>query len=183
MTAGMVAGAAVLMIVLVICYYNKLVKLRQRTRNAKSQIEIQLQKRFDLIPNLVETVRGYAAHEESVLEKLAELRSVYAGAQSVNEKLAAEKEITKSFGRVLGVAESYPQLKANENFLALQEEVKDTESKVAFARQFYNDIVTRYNTSLEVFPTNMIAKIFGFLPEQLFAAETEEAKEKIKIGF
>lgn len=176
-------GLIVLIAVVMIFYYNKLVKLKQKTKNAWSQIEIQLQRRFDLIPNLIETVKGYEKHEEEVLEKMAEFRVSFADAQTVGDKLRAESGMSKAVNRVLAVAEGYPELKADQNFLALQAELKDTESKIAFARQFYNDVVTMYNTALEVFPSNIFAKIFGFQAETLFRAEDEETKANIKVQF
>lgn len=183
MTLAIIIGVIILIAIIIIVQYNSLVKLKQRTKNAVSQIDIQLQRRFDLIPNLIETVKGYAKHEEEVLERIAEIRASYVTAQTMDEKLNAENEMKKSLKSVMAVAEEYPELKANENFLALQEELKETETKVAFSRQFYSDIVTMYNTKLEVFPSNLFAKMFGFKEEALFQVENESAKDSVKVQF
>ena len=183
MTIAIIIGVVVFIAVVVIAQYNSLVKVSQKTQNAWSQIDIQLQRRFDLIPNLVETVKGYAEHEKDVLEKVAKCRASYTDAQTVGEKANAENEMEKFLKSVMAVAENYPELKANQNFSALQAELSDTESKITFARQFYNDIVTIYNTKLEMFPSNIFAKMFGFKPETLFQAETQAVRDNVKVQF
>ena len=163
--------------------YNGLVRARQRVRNAWSQIEVQLQKRFDLIPNLVETVKGYAKHESQTLEKVTELRTSWSKAKTVDEKAKVSGELSGVLKSIMAVAESYPDLKANQNFISLQNDLKTTEEKVAYSRSFYNDAVTMYNTKLEVFPTVIFASMFGFKPESLFQTESEEAKKSVKVEF
>jgi LemA protein len=151
--------------------YNRLVALRARVDNGWSQIDVQLRRRYDLIPNLVETVQGYASHEREVFENVTEARSRAIGANAVPDQADAENQITRGLRQLIAVAESYPELKANENFLALQEELTGTESKIAFARQFYNDQVMRLNTLIGSFPSNVIAKTFGFQTREFFDIE------------
>lgn len=162
--------------------YNRLVVLRNRIRNAWSQIDVQLRRRYDLIPNLVETVKGYAAHEKETFEMVTKARAQMASAKTVSEQAEAQNAITGALRSLFAVAEAYPELKANQNFLMLQEELSGTESKIAYARQFYNDTVMRYNNSLQVFPTNLIAGMFGFAPEAFFEIE-EAAREPVKVKF
>lgn len=177
-------GAVVLIcIIVVIVSYNGLVKSRQKTKNAWSQVEILLQRRFDLIPNLVEVVKGYVKHESGTIEEITQLRASWAGAQTIGEKCEAENKMSGTLKTAMGVFENYPELKANENFLALQKELSETESKIAYARQFFNDSVTMYNTKLEVFPSNIFAKMFGFRAETLFQAGSEEAKKNVDVKF
>ena len=173
----------VLLILFVISMYNNLVRLRQKVRNSWSQIDVQLQRRFDLIPNLVETVKGYMAHEEGVLEKVTELRTSWANAGSVSEKAELDNQLSGALKTIMAVSENYPDLKANQNFSELQQELQNTENKISFSRQFYNDSVTMYNTKLEVFPSNLIASMFGFKAEDLFKAESEEARKNVKVDF
>ena len=163
--------------------YNGLVTLRQRVKNAWSQIDVQLQRRFDLIPNLIETVKGYMEHEKEVLTKVTELRTAWASAGSVKEKSDLDNQLSGALKTIMAVSENYPDLKANQNFSELQEELQNTENKIAFSRQFYNDIVTKYNTKLEVVPSNIIASMFGFKPEELFEAESAEARKNVKVDF
>jgi LemA protein len=151
--------------------YNRLVALRARVDNGWSQIDVQLRRRYDLIPNLVETVQGYASHEREVFENVTDARSRAIGANAVPDQADAENQITRGLRQLIAVAESYPELKANENFLALQEELTGTESKIAFARQFYNDQVMRLNTLIGSFPSNVIAKTFGFQTREFFDIE------------
>jgi LemA protein len=151
--------------------YNRLVALRARVDNGWSQIDVQLRRRYDLIPNLVETVQGYASHEREVFENVTEARSRAIGANAVPDQADAENQITRGLRQLIAVAESDPELKANENFLALQEELTGTESKIAFARQFYNDQVMRLNTLIGSFPSNVIAKTFGFQTREFFDIE------------
>ena len=152
--------------------FNRLVRHRNRVENAWSGIDVQLRRRYDLIPNLIESVRGYATHERELFEAVTHARTRAIEAGSVPDQAQAERDVTRSLGRLLAVAESYPQLRANENFLALQEELTATESKIAFARQFYNDQVMRYNTMIQQFPSLLIAGMGGFRTREFF--ETEE---------
>lgn len=173
----------VVLVLAVIAIYNSLITLRQRVKNAWSQIDVQLQRRFDLIPNLVETVKGYMQHEKTVLEKVTELRSSWAEAQTVQEKANLDNKLTETLKTIMAVSENYPDLKANQNFSELQEELRNTENKISYSRQFYNDSVTRYNIKLEVVPSNIIASMFNFKQEVLFEAESEDAKKNIKVSF
>ena len=173
----------ILLVIFVISIYNSLVTLRQRVKNAWSQIEVQLQRRFDLIPNLVETVKGYMNHEESVLTKVTELRSSWGNASSISEKAKLENELTSTLSAISVVAENYPDLKANANFMSLQEELSNTESKIAYSRESYNNVTTAYNTKLEIFPNNIIAGMFNFKSEELFKVDNEEAKQNVKVSF
>ena len=173
----------IVLVVEIIALYNGLVVARQKVKNAWSQIDVQLQRRFDLIPNLVESVKGYMAHEQGVLEKVTELRTSWANASTVGEKAKLDNELSGALKTIMAVSENYPDLKANQNFSELQEELRATENKISFSRQFYNDSVTRYNTKLEVIPTNIIASLFHFTPEELFKAESEEARKNVKVDF
>lgn len=173
----------VLLALFVISLYNNLVKLRQRVRNAWSQIDVQLQRRFDLIPNLINTVKGYMKHEEGTLTKIAELRTSWANSSTVSEKAELDNQLSGTLKTIMAVSESYPDLKANTNFIELQEELKNTEDKLAFARQFYNDTVTMYNMKLEVVPSNIVASLFGFKPESLFKVDSSEARQNVKVDF
>ena len=174
-----VAVIAILLVVI----YNKLVTMRLRVKNAWSQIEVQLQRRFDLIPNLVETVKGYMAHESDVLTKVTDLRSSWAEAKTVDEKAKLDNELSDTLKTIMAVAENYPDLKANQSFASLQEELKNTENKISYSRQFYNDTVTRYNTQLQVFPSNIVAGMFHFTEETLFEVDNEEARKNVKVDF
>lgn len=173
----------VLLILAIIGMYNNLVRLRQKVKNSWSQIDVQLQRRFDLIPNLVETVKGYMKHEDEVLKKVSELRTSWAGASSVAEKAELDNELSGVLKTIMAVSENYPDLKANQNFSELQQELQNTENKISFSRQFYNDSVTMYNTKLEVFPSNVIASLFSFKPEELFKTESDEARKNVKVDF
>ena len=173
----------VLLVILVISMYNNLVRLRQKVKNSWSQIDVQLQRRFDLIPNLVETVKGYMTHEKETFEKIAALRTSWANAGTVDEKAELNNQLSGALKTIMAVSENYPELKANQNFLDLQEELRNTENKISFSRQFYNDSVTMYNTQLEVFPSNLIAGWFKFTSEPLFAAESDEARKNVKVDF
>ena len=173
----------VAIILLVILMYNGLVQSRLKVKNAWSQIDVQLQRRFDLIPNLVEAVKGYMAHEEGTLTKVTELRTSWATAQTVGEKAELDNQLSGALKTIMAVSENYPDLKANKNFSELQEELRSTEDKIAYARQFYNDSVTMYNTKLQVVPTNIIAAMFHFSEEELFKTTSEEAKQNVKVDF
>ena len=170
-------------VIALIAMYNSLVTLRLRVKNAWSQIDVQLQRRFDLIPNLVETVKGYMTHESEVLTKVTDLRSAWANATTVDEKAKLDNELSESLKTIMAVAENYPNLKANQNFSELQTELTNTENKISYSRQFYNDTVTRYNTKLEVFPSNIIASMFHFTAETLFEVNNQEARKNVKVDF
>ncbi len=169
-----VLGVPILILILL---YNKLIRLRNRAENAWHQIDVQLQKRADLVPNLVETVKGYAAHEKGVLEEVTKARSIYSQAGSVKEKADATNMLTSALKTLFAVVENYPELKANQNFLLLQEELSGIESKIAYARQFYNDVVMSFNNAQQTFPSNIIAGWFGFKPKDYF--EIEETKREV----
>ena len=162
--------------------YNRLVRLRVRTENAWSQIDVQLRRRYDLIPNLVEAVKGYAAHEREVFEEVTKARAQAEAASGVKDQAQAENQLTAGIRRLIAVAENYPQLKANENFLALQEELTGTESKIAFARQFYNDQVQSLNTLIQSFPSRIVAALGGFKPRDFFDIE-EPARGPVSVRF
>ena len=184
MVIGLIILAIVVILVIyVIAKYNGLVTLRQRVRNGFSQIDVQLQRRFDLIPNFVETVKGYMTHESETFEKIAQLRTSWANSSSVGEKANLDGELTSALKTIMAVSENYPDLKANQNFADLSEELRNTENKISFSRQFYNDSVTMYNTKLEVFPSNIIAGMFNFKQKELFAAESDEARKNVKVDF
>ena len=173
----------VLLLIFLISVYNTLVSLRQKVKNAWSQIEVQLQRRFDLIPNLVETVKGYMGHESNILTKVAELRTAWANAKTVEEKSGLDAQLSDTLKTIMAVSEAYPDLKANQNFIALQQELTSTENKISYSRQFYNDIVTTYNTKLQVFPSNIIAGMFNFTQETLFEVDNPDAKKNVKVDF
>jgi LemA protein len=179
---GVILGLAALVILYVIYSYNRLVGLKNQLKNAWHQIDVQLKRRYDLIPNLVETVKGYAAHEKELFTKVAEARAAALNARTVKEQAEAENALTSTLKTLFAVAENYPELKASENFLMLQEELAATENKIAYTRQFYNDAVMRYNTAIQSFPTNIIARIFNFKAEEYFEAETAET-EPVKVKF
>ena len=173
MIGWIIVAIILVLIIAIIGMYNGLVQSKIKVDNAWSQIDVQLQRRFDLIPNFVETVKGYMTHEKETFEKIAELRTSWANTQSVSTALKT----------IMAVSESYPELKANENFSELSEELRNTENKISFSRQFYNDTVTMYNTKLEVFPSNIIAGIFQFKSRDLFKAESDEARKNVKVDF
>ena len=173
------AGAILLWIVAV---YNGLITLRNRAKEAFSDIDVQLKRRYDLIPNLVETVKGYAAHEKEVFEKVTEARTRAMGAQTVKEKGEAENVLSGTLKTLFAVSENYPQLRASENFQKLQDELTDTENKIQAARRFYNTNVRDLNIKIETFPANTVANIFGFKPMEFFGAEESE-KEPVKVSF
>lgn len=173
----------VVIILAIIAMYNGLVQAKMKTENAWSQIEVQLQRRFDLIPNLVEAVKGYMQHEQSVLTKVTELRTSWASAGTVAEKAELDNQLSGTLKTIMSVTENYPDLKANQNFTQLQEELRSTENKISYSRQFYNDSVTIYNTKLRVFPTSIIAGMFNFTPAELFKTTSEEARQNVKVDF
>jgi LemA protein len=163
--------------------YNSLVRLRNRVKNAWSQIDVQLKRRHDLIPNLVETAKGYMKHERETLEGITQARSKAMGAGSVGEKSTAERDLSGAMSKFFLVVENYPDLKANQNFLALQEELTSTENKIAFARQSYNDQVLFFNNKIQVFPSNIVAGMFNFKSEEFFEVEEKAQKEVPKVSF
>lgn len=185
---GLLIGIGVIVILLLILFgtYNSLVGLRNQVKNAWAQIDVQLKRRYDLIPNLVETVKGYMTHERQTLEAVTQARNtaqsmgVTAGAAA---RAKAEGELSGALSRLLAVSEAYPDLKANQNFLALQEELTSTENKISFSRQFYNDSVLNFNNKIQMFPSNIIAGMFGFKLSEFF--QTESAAERVapKVSF
>jgi LemA protein len=168
---------------IVIGMYNRLITLRNRCDNAWSQVDVQLRRRWDLIPNLVETVKGYAKHESTVFEKVTQARASAVNAQTVKDQSQADNVLTGALKSLFAVAENYPELKANQNFLMLQEELAGTESKVAYARQFYNDTVMKFNMSQQVFPSSVIANMFNFKPRDYFQIEEQVARGPVKVSF
>jgi LemA protein len=166
-----VLGVLAVVLIWGIVIYNRFVRIRTRVDNGWSQIDVQLRRRYDLIPNLVETVQGYAAHEREVFEHVTRARAEAVAAQGVGPQADAEDRVTAGLRQLMAVAEAYPDLEANEQFLALQEELVGTESKIAYARQFYNDQVTRLNTAVGTFPSSVIAKLFGFEERPFFDIE------------
>ena len=177
-----VIGVIVLLLIAVVMVYNRLVALRNRTEAAWSQIDVQLKRRYDLIPNLVETVKGYAAHERETLEAVIAARQQAVGAQGVENQAQAENMLTQALRQLFAVAEAYPDLKANQNFLALQEELTATESRIAYARQFYNESILAYDNARETFPTNIIAGVFNFSEKPYFEIE-EASRENVTVDF
>lgn len=175
-----VGGVALLWFVGV---YNGLVRLRNQVKNAWSQIDVQLKRRHDLIPNLVETAKGYMKHERELLEGIAKARSNAQAASGVKEQSAAEGILGGLLTKFMAVVENYPELKANQNMMALQEELTSTENKIAFARQFYNDTVMRYNNKIEVVPSNIVAGMFGFDQEEFFEVDSVEERQPVKVQF
>jgi len=163
--------------------YNGLVKLRNQVKNAWSQIDVQLKRRHDLIPNLIETVKGYMKHERETLENITEARSRAMGADSVSDKAKAESELNGAMSKFFVVVENYPDLKANQNFLSLQEELTSTENKISFSRQNYNDQVLFYNNKIQMFPSNIVAGMFGFKEEVFFEIEEPKEREVPKVQF
>lgn len=196
MTTLIVIGViAAILILWLIGVYNKLVNLRNQVKNAWSQIDVQLQRRYDLIPNLVETVKGYMTYEKGTLEAVIQARSQAVSARealaksggptdsSLKELLTAETALKGSLGNLFALAENYPQLKASEPMQRLQEELSSTENKIAFARQAYNDQVMGYNTSQQVFPTVLVATAFGHHPADMYEVQDVEAKKAVKVSF
>ena len=178
-----ILAIVVILVIAVISMYNDLLSRRVKVDNAWSQIDVQLQRRFDLIPNFVETVKGYAAHESETFEKITELRTSWANAQTVTEKAELDNQLSGALKTIMAVSENYPDLKANQNFSELSEELRNTENKISFSRQFYNDNVTMYNEKLQLFPSNIIANMFNFKPRELFAVENNEARKNVKVDF
>jgi LemA protein len=179
----LIVAAVAILAIYVIYVFNKLVRTKNRVNNAWSQIDVQLRRRYDLIPNLVETVQGYAAHERELFEEVARARASGEQAGTVQDQASAENQITSGLRRLIAVAENYPELKANQNFLALQEELTSTESKIAFARQFYNDQVTILNNLIQSFPSNIVAKVFAYQEREFFEIEETAARGPVTTSF
>ena len=176
-------GLFVVIIVLAVAgMYNGLVRSRNETKNAWAQIDVQLKRRHDLIPNLVETVKGYAKHEQGTLQGVVAARAAAVGAGTVDARIAAEGQLTQALSRLMVLTENYPDLKANQNFLALQEELTATEGRIAFARQFYNDTVLSYNNKVQQFPSRIVAGMFNFTPREFFQSE-EAATGPVNVQF
>jgi len=176
-------GLLVLVLLMLIGIYNSLVQKRVRCQEAWSQIDVQLKRRYDLIPNLVETVKGYAAHEKGTLERVIQARNNAMSAQGVQQQGQAENMLTGALRQLFALAEAYPNLKANENFLQLQEELASTENKIAFSRQHYNDSCAVYNTARETFPNNVVAGAFNFQKRDYFEMEEPAQREAPKVEF
>ena len=177
-----VIGLIVLLVVVTIAIYNRLVQLRNRVEAAWAQIDVQLKRRYDLIPNLVETVKGYAAHERETLEAVTKARQQAVDARGVEEQAQAENFLTQTLRQLFAVAEAYPDLKANQNFMQLQEELTATESRIAYSRQFYNESALAYDNARETFPTNLVAGTFNFEEKPYFEAEAA-SRENVRVDF
>ena len=174
MALWIILGIVAILAVWIIATYNKLVTERKKVQNSWSQIDVQLKRRSDLIPNLVNSVRGYMKHESGTLERVMEARNKAVNAGSPNQRMEAEGELSGVLGRLFAVMENYPDLKANQNVMSLQNELTQTEDKIAYSRQFYNDITMKYNTAIEVFPGNIIANLFGFESFEFFQIPESE---------
>lgn len=178
--------AALIIIAIVVIYaivtYNALVSLRNRVNDQWSQIDVELKRRFDLIPNLVNTVKGYAKHESETLENVVKARNTYLSANTKEQAMDADGELTNAITKLFALAEDYPELKANENFANLQNQLNDTENKISYARKFYNDTALGLNNKIEMFPSNLIAKMFGFKKVEFFKA-LEAERENVKVEF
>ena len=173
----------VILVVLVAGAYNGLVSSRNKVKDQWSQIDVQLKKRADLIPNIVETVKGYAKHEKETLEDVIKARNALNTASTVEDEMKANNQITGALNKLFALSEAYPELKANENFMLLQKDLKDIEDKISYARQFYNDSVMTYNNKVQMFPTNIIANIFNFKESKFFEIENAKDKETPKVSF
>ena len=176
-------GVAVILILGIVSIYNRLKILRNRVENAWSQIDVQLKRRYDLIPNLIETVKGYAAHEKDTLERVIQARNMAVNAGTVKEQGQAENMLTGALKSIFALSERYPDLKANQNFMMLQEELAGTEGKIAYARQFHNDSVMKYQTKKELFPANIVAGMFSFPEKEYFEIEEAAEREAPKVSF
>jgi LemA protein len=189
MIIGIIIAVVVIAFLLIFYFanYNGLVGLRNQAKNAWAQIDVQLKRRHDLIPNLVETVKGYAEHERGTLNEVTQARnlaqSLASSGAGVAERAKAEGELSSVLSRLLAVVENYPNLKANQNFLALQEELSSTENKISFSRQYYNDSVLKYNNKIQMFPSNIVASIANFQPSEFFEVKAPEEREPPKVTF
>jgi LemA protein len=182
MTMWIIIGVVVLLVLFVVAIYNGLIAKRNRVDNAWSQVDVQLRRRYDLIPNLVETVKGYAKHEQAIFERVSDARAGAIAAKDVPQQAQAENMLTGALRQLFAVAEAYPDLKANQNFLALQEELTATEGRIAFARQFFNDTVLTYNNAVQQIPSSIIASMFGFKAREFFEIE-EGAAGPVQVDF
>lgn len=178
-----IVAVALLLALTLVLLYNRLVRLRNRSENAWAQVDVQLRRRYDLVPNLVETVRGYASHERGTFEEVTNARTRAQAARTVEEQAEAENALTAAIGRLFAVAEDYPDLRATENFQQLQSQLEETEGKIAVARQVYNDTVLTYDTALESVPTNVVASMFNFRPRAYFEVEEAAAREAPRVQF
>lgn len=182
-TTNIILIVAVVVVLWLVFSYNRLVTVRNRAKEALSDIDVQTKRRYDLIPNLVEAVKGYMQHESGVFQKVTEARTRAMGANNNQEKAAAENQLSQTLKSLFAVSENYPQLKANENFLNLQNELTDTEDKIQAARRFYNGNVRDMNTAIQKFPTNIIASTFGFSAMEFFGVENDAEREPVKVSF
>ncbi len=180
-----IAAIAVLVLLWLMGAYNGLVRLRNQLKNAWAQIDVQLKRRWDLIPNLIETVKGYTKHEAGTLQQVTEARTAaqQASGAGIAQRAQAEGELSSALGRLMVVVEAYPDLKANQNYLALQEELTSTENRIGFARQFYNDSTMQFNNKIQMFPTNIVAGMFAFKAGEFFELKEEAAREAPKVKF
>jgi LemA protein len=178
-----IVAVVLLVAILVIALYNRLVRLRNRAENAWAQVDVQLRRRYDLIPNLVETVKGYASHERTTFEEVTKARTAAQQAQTVQDQAKAENILTEAIGRLFAVAEQYPELRATENFQQLQGQLEETEGKIAVSRQVYNDAVLTYDTALETVPTNIVGSMFSFKAREYFEVEEPTAREAPRVQF
>ncbi|MDO8567149.1 MAG: LemA family protein [Dehalococcoidales bacterium] len=183
--AIVIIAIIVILLIAAIAIYNGLVRGRMGVKNAWAQIDVQLKRRHDLIPNLVETVKGYMEHERGTLEAVTNARNLAQSASGggVGDRAKAEGELSSALARLMVVVENYPNLKANQNFLALQEELTSTENKISFSRQYYNDSVMKYNNQIQMFPSNMVANMGGFKPNEFFEVKAPEEREAPKVSF
>jgi len=178
-----VSGVFLTVIFWLVAMYNAFIRMRNNVKDAWSDIDVQLKRRYDLIPNLIETVKGYATHERELFEKVTEARTKAMGAQNIKERQQSENMLTDALKSLFAVSENYPDLKANENFLELQRELTDTENKIQAARRFYNSNVKEFNTAVQSFPQNMLAGMFNFKEQEFFELKEEAAKEPVKVNF
>ncbi len=182
MIGWIILGVVIVLAIIIIALYNGLIRLRNQVENAWSQIDVQLKRRNDLIPNLIETVKGYAKHEKEVFTDVTKARTAMLNAGTKEAKAKASNMLSDTLKSLFAVAESYPQLRANENFLQLQEELTGTENKIAYSRQFYNDMVMKFNTKIQLFPNNVFAGMLSFTKQEMFKAEESERKN-VKVKF
>jgi LemA protein len=178
-----IVAFALFVVLAVVLLYNRLVRLRNRAENAWAQVDVQLRRRYDLVPNLVETVRGYASHERATFDEVTQARTRAQEARTVEDQAQAENALTAAIGRLFAVAEAYPELRATENFQQLQSQLEDTEQRIAVSRQVYNDTVLTYDTALESVPTNMVGGLFRFRPRAYFEVEEPAAREAPRVQF
>lgn len=178
-----ILGVAIVLVIWFVTSYNGFVSLRNKVEEAFSTMDVYLTKRYDLIPNLVETVKGYAKHESETLENVVSARNLAMNAHSMDEKIAQEQNLSGVLGRLLAITESYPDLKANANFIDLQNQLKDMEGEIANARKYYNGVVKAYNTRTETIPSNIIAALCGFKKKPLFVVKDETQRDNVKVSF